>query len=55
MGTIAMCVPLTERLKDARLVADVTATGNYSYTSHRSSGKKYLMLGDAFAFIDTVF
>ncbi len=55
MDTIAMCAPLAERLKDATLVSDVTATGNYSYTSHRSSGKNYLMLGDAFAFIDPVF
>lgn len=55
MDTIALCAPLAERLKNARLVSDVTATGNYSYTSHRSSGKNYLMLGDAFAFIDPVF
>ena len=55
MDTIAMCAPLAERLKDAKLVSEVTATGNYSYTSHRSSGKNYLMLGDAFAFIDPVF
>lgn len=47
------CVPRTERLKDAKLVSD--ATGNYSYISHRSSGQKYLMLGNAFAFIDPVF
>lgn len=53
MGSIAMCVPRTEQLKDAKLVSD--ATGNYSYISHRSSGQKYLMLGNAFAFIDPVF
>lgn len=55
MDTIAMCAPLAERLKGATLVSEVTATGNYSYSSKRSSGKNYLMLGDAFAFIDPVF
>jgi hypothetical protein len=42
-------------LKDAKLVSEVEATGNYSYSCLRSSGKNYLMLGDAFAFIDPVF
>ena len=33
----------------------VHATGNYSYSSNISSGKRFLMLGDAYAFIDPVF
>ena len=54
--TIAMCPGLAERLEGATLVDDlVHATGNYSYTSTRSSGERYLMLGDAYAFIDPVF
>jgi len=54
--TIAMCAPLTERLKNATLVDDaVHATGNYSYTSSHCSGERYLMLGDAYSFIDPVF
>ncbi|MGJ7508728.1 NAD(P)/FAD-dependent oxidoreductase [Variovorax sp. GT1P44] len=54
--TIAMCEPLAQRLKDATLVDDaVYATGNYSYTSTHCSGERYLMLGDAFTFIDPVF
>jgi flavin-dependent dehydrogenase len=54
--TIAMCPALVERLKDATLVDDaVHATGNYSYTSTRCSDERYLMLGDAYAFIDPVF
>ena len=44
------------RSKDATLVDDaVYATGNYSYTSTHCSGERYLMLGDAFTFIDPVF
>jgi flavin-dependent dehydrogenase len=54
--TIALCPALVERLKDAELVDDaVYATGNYSYTSTHCSGERYLMLGDAFTFIDPVF
>lgn len=55
MDTIAQSPALVERLKDARLVSPVTATGNFSYWSERSSGENYLMLGDAYAFIDPVF
>jgi len=54
--TIALCPELVERLKNATLVDDaVYATGNYAYTSTHCSGERYLMLGDAFTFIDPVF
>ncbi len=52
---IAMCPALAARLKDAELVAEVEATGNFSYTCDRSHGANYLLLGDAYAFIDPVF
>ncbi len=55
MATIALCPPLAERLKDATLVSPVTGTGNYSYRSTRMMGKSYIMVGDAFAFIDPMF
>ena len=54
--TIALCPQLATRLKDAKLVDDaVYATGNYSYTGTHCTGERYLMLGDAFTFIDPVF
>jgi flavin-dependent dehydrogenase len=54
--TIAMCPELALRLEGAELVGnEVHATGNYSYSSSRSSGERFLMLGDAYAFIDPVF
>jgi flavin-dependent dehydrogenase len=54
--TIALCPELVSRLQGAQLVGnDVYATGNYSYSCSRSSGERFLMLGDAFAFIDPVF
>jgi flavin-dependent dehydrogenase len=55
LGTIALCPALAERLRDARLVSEVTATGNYSYYSKRMYGDRHIMLGDAFAFVDPVF
>ena len=54
-GGIAMCEPLAERLKMATLVNEVEATGNFSYVSERNHGANYLLLGDAYAFIDPVF
>jgi flavin-dependent dehydrogenase len=55
MDGIAMCPALTERLKEAKLVNEVEATGNFSYVSERNHGANYLLLGDAYAFIDPVF
>jgi flavin-dependent dehydrogenase len=55
MSTIAMCPEISERLKDAKLAGPVTATGNYSYRAERMTGKDFILLGDAFAFIDPVF
>jgi flavin-dependent dehydrogenase len=55
MDGIAMCPALAMRVKDAKLVTEVEATGNFSYVSERNHGKNYVMLGDAYAFIDPVF
>jgi flavin-dependent dehydrogenase len=52
---IASSPEIADRLRDADLVGDVTATGNYSYSSRRTSGDRFLMVGDACAFIDPVF
>jgi flavin-dependent dehydrogenase len=54
--TIALCPELADRLKSATRVDDaVHATGNYSYNATHSSGERYLLLGDAFTFIDPMF
>jgi flavin-dependent dehydrogenase len=55
MSTIAMCPEIADRLTDARLAAAVTATGNYSYSAERMTGTSFILVGDAFAFIDPVF
>jgi flavin-dependent dehydrogenase len=53
--TIDLCPSLANRLRDAEMVAPATATGNYSYICDRMTGDRYIMVGDAFAFVDPVF
>ena len=55
LETIQLCPALAERLRNARLIAPATATGNYSYQCERMAGEGYLLIGDAFAFVDPVF
>ncbi|MEO7853509.1 MAG: NAD(P)/FAD-dependent oxidoreductase [Rubrivivax sp.] len=56
LQTISLCPTLAERLRDAEVVpGSVHATGNYSYASDHASGERYVMLGDAYAFVDPVF
>ena len=55
MGLVDLCPALAERLQQAERVSDVEATGNFSYACDRTHGANYLLLGDAYAFIDPVF
>jgi flavin-dependent dehydrogenase len=55
LDTIALCPALSERLAHATLSSEVEATGNFSYACDRTYGPNYVMIGDAFAFIDPVF
>ena len=55
MDTLRLNPLLADRLKNARLMAPAMATGNFSYQAERMGGKNYLIIGDAFAFIDPVF
>lgn len=53
--TIAMAPGVQKRLEKAERISPVTGTGNYSYRSQKMSGKNFLLVGDAYAFIDPVF
>lgn len=55
LDTIALCPALAARLQGAEIVSDVEATGNYSYVCDHTHGRNYLLLGDAYTFIDPVF
>ena len=53
--TIKLSPQLAARMKNAKLVSETYATGNYSYNSTMSHGKQFILIGDAFAFVDPVF
>ena len=55
LDTFQLCPPLAERMAHAQLTDVIEATGNYSYTCERNHGRNYVLLGDAYAFIDPVF
>jgi flavin-dependent dehydrogenase len=55
LATVAQCPPLAERLRNATLISGVEATGNYSYACDHSHGANYLLIGDAYTFVDPVF
>ena len=44
-----------KRMQGAERVGPIHVTGNYSYTCKRMTGPGWVMVGDAFAFIDPVF
>ncbi|MGI4951396.1 MAG: tryptophan 7-halogenase [Janthinobacterium lividum] len=52
---IALSPSVSARMRHAELASEVVATGNYSYASSTMGGDGYLMIGDAFAFLDPVF
>ena len=53
--TIAKAPKLVELLASATLSDPPTGTGNYSYRARSMIGRNYLLVGDAYAFIDPVF
>jgi flavin-dependent dehydrogenase len=55
MQTIGLCPALADRMKSAVRVTEAMAAGNFSYYSKWMHDKNYLLIGDAFAFIDPVF
>ena len=42
-------------MENAEIAGNLHATGNYSYTCKRMSGRSWLMVGDAYAFVDPIF
>ena len=52
---IARSPTASARLRNAERIGAVSTTGNYSYKSRSASGPGYMLIGDAFAFLDPVF
>ncbi len=55
MQTLEATPSVWSRMQQAERIAPVHVTGNYSYTCTRMSGRGWVMVGDAYAFIDPVF
>jgi len=55
LATLAKSPAVAERMRGAELVMPVSATGNFSYMCRHMRGGNYLLVGDAFAFVDPVF
>ncbi|MDH4186628.1 MAG: tryptophan 7-halogenase [Nitrospira sp.] len=55
LNTLQQSPPIADRMKQANLLTPVYAAANFSYRRQTMSGEGYLMIGDAFAFIDPIF
>ena len=55
LETLNKNADLKRRIANATLAGEVRVTGNYSYDSTRMSGPGWILVGDAFAFLDPVF
>jgi len=53
--TLQLNPMVAERMQGAKLLAPALATGNFSYQTEQMYGDGWLIVGDAFAFIDPVF
>jgi flavin-dependent dehydrogenase len=55
LATLSRIPGARDRIQDARIIGNLHATGNYSYMCSRMSGRRWIMVGDAFAFLDPIF
>ncbi|MEQ1628532.1 MAG: tryptophan 7-halogenase, partial [Nitrospira sp.] len=55
LDTLRQSPPIAQRMEKAKPLTQTYAAANFSYRRDTMSGDGYLMVGDAFAFIDPVF
>ncbi|ATE73970.1 NAD(P)/FAD-dependent oxidoreductase [Lysobacter capsici] len=55
MKTLESEPSVAKRMQGAQRCGEVHVTGNYSYTCSRMTGPGWVMVGDAYAFVDPVF
>jgi len=55
LDTLKQSAGLWQRMQRAELIGEVRVTGNYSYDSTSMGGPGWVLIGDAFAFLDPVF
>jgi len=54
-ATLRRSADVAARIEGASMLMPAVATGNYSYGSKRMYGDNYVMIGDAYAFVDPMF
>lgn len=52
---IASCPQMRARMSGAHAISETQAAGNFSYKSDTMHGDRFLMIGDAYAFLDPMF
>jgi len=55
LATLKRIPGARDRIKAARILGNLHATGNYSYACSRMSGHRWIMVGDALGFLDPIF
>jgi flavin-dependent dehydrogenase len=55
MELVRDCQPVRERLQSATLAGEMHACSDFSYASRRIAGNGYVLIGDAFGFLDPVY
>ena len=53
--TLDLVPHANERMARAQRISEVRVTGNYSYACRRMCGPRWIMIGDAWAFLDPIF
>jgi flavin-dependent dehydrogenase len=55
LQTLRSIPELWRRMEHAEITGNLHATGNYSYECTRMAGHRWIMAGDAYAFVDPIF
>lgn len=55
LARIASSPTVAARMRGAEIVSEIVSTGNYSYRARQGHGEGYLMIGDAYGFVDPMF
>ncbi|MBC9207163.1 tryptophan 7-halogenase [Roseomonas aerophila] len=55
LSRIASSPMVSARTRDAEMVSEIYSTANYSYRARQGHGDGFLMIGDAYGFVDPMF
>ncbi|MDP6112669.1 MAG: NAD(P)/FAD-dependent oxidoreductase [Planctomycetota bacterium] len=55
MEEIGMCPAVSERLRDATLASEVNVLSDFSYRSSQCAGPGWVLVGDAYGFLDPIY